>query len=209
MDNTPLDCYFPNRLGRIILLAFEEVMGRNGLNATLNLASLSSLIDNYPPDDDEKKLSLETFSRLQLAMEHGFGPRGGRGLALRAGRVFFSNGLRTYGTELGLNDTDFRLQPPELKLMAVLRTMSDFFNQHTDQKVSLKESERKIIWEIEQCPWCGGRQAFEPVCQFSVGMLQEALYWVSGGKFYNVVEETCIAQGDSACLVVIDREPLT
>lgn len=208
MDTT-LDCYFPNRLGRIMILAFEEVMGKNGLNATLNLASLSSLIDNYPPDDDEKILPFETFSRIQIAMEQGFGPRGGRGLVLRAGRAFFSNGLRTYGPELGLNDTDFRLQPSDLKLMAVLRTMSDFFNQHTDQKVALEESERKILWGIEHCPWCLGRQVFEPVCQFSVGMLQEALYWVSGGKFYNVMEETCLAQGDSACLIVIDREPLT
>jgi hypothetical protein len=40
-------------------------------------------------------------------------------------------------------------------------------------------------------------------------MLQEALYWVSGGKFYNVTEETCIAQDDPACLVVIERIPLT
>ena len=209
MMNTTLDRYLPNRLGRIMILAFEEVMGKNGLNATLNLASLSSLIGNYPPDDDEKILPFEIFSRVQMAMERGFGPRGGRGLALRAGRVFFSNGLRTYGPELGLNDTDFRLQPSDLKLMAVLHAMSDFFNQHTDQKVSLKESARKILWEIESCPWCLGRQVFEPVCQFSVGMLQEALYWVSGGNFYNVVEETCIAQGDSACLIVIDREPLT
>jgi predicted hydrocarbon binding protein len=192
-----------------MMLAFEEVMGKNGLNATLNLASLSSLIDNYPPEDDEKKLPFEIFSQIQLAMEQGFGPRGGRGLALRAGRVFFSNGLRTYGPELGLNDIDFRLQPPELKLIAVLRTMSDFFNQHTDQKVSLIESKPKIILEIEHCPWCWGRQTFEPICQFSVGMLQEALFWVSGGKFYNVVEETCIAQGDSVCLIVVDREPLT
>jgi len=207
MDTT-LDCYFPNRLGRIMVLAFEEVMGKNGLNATLNLASLSSLIDNYPPDDDEKKLPFETFSRLQIAMEQGFGPHGGRGIVLRAGRVFFSHGLRTYGPELGLNDTNFRLQPPELKLMAVLRAMSEFFNQHTDQKVSLKESEHKILWAVERCPWCWGRKVPEPVCQFSVGMLQEALYWVSGGKFYNVVEETCIAQGESACLAVIDKEPL-
>ena len=39
-------------------------------------------------------------------------------------------------------------------------------------------------------------------------MLQEALYWVSGGKYYNVVEETCIAQGELACLIVVDRTPL-
>ena len=206
---TAENCYFPNRLGRIMLLAFEEVMGRNGINATLNLASLSSLIDHYPPDDDTRILSFETFSQLQTSLEQGFGPRGGRGIALRAGRVFFSQGLRTYGPELGLNDTDFRLQPPDLKLMAVLRTMTDFFSQHTDAKVSLKESEHKFLWEIERCPWCWGRQTFEPTCQFTVGMLQEALYWVSSGKFYNVVEETCIAQGDPTCLVAIDRVPLT
>ena len=207
--NTTLNCYFPNRLGRIVMLAFEEVMGKNGLNAMLNLASLSSLIGNYPPDDDEKKIPFETFSKLQISLEQGYGPRGGRGLTLRAGRVFFSHGLRTYGLELGLNDTDFRLQPPELKLIAVLHAMADFFNQYTDQKITLKELEQKILWEVQRCPWCWGRQAFEPVCQFTVGMLQEALYWVSGGKFYNVVEETCIAQGDSTCLVRIDRHPLT
>jgi predicted hydrocarbon binding protein len=93
--------------------------------------------------------------------------------------------------------------------MAVLHTLTDFFNQQTDQKVFLKETEHKILWQIEQCPWCWGRHEIEPVCQFTVGMLQETLYWVSGGKSYNVVEETCIAQGDPACLIVIDRIPLT
>lgn len=201
-------CYFPNRLGRIVLLAFEEIMGKNGLNSILNLSGLSSLIDNYPPDDDKRAVPLEIFAQLQSSLERGYGPHGGRGLALRAGRVFFSNGLRTYGPELGLNDITFRLQPADLKLMSVLNTMADFFNQHTDQTVSLKELENKIMWRVEQCPWCWGRHEIEPACQFAVGMLQEALYWVSGGKFYNVVEETCIAQGNSACLIVIDRIPL-
>jgi predicted hydrocarbon binding protein len=207
--NTPLDYYFPNKLGRLVLLAFEEIMGENGLNAALNLSTLSSLIDNYPPNDDERAVPFETFSKLQSSVEQGYGPHGGRGLALRAGRVFFSSGLRTYGLGLGLNDTTFRLQPPDLKLMAVLHALTDFFNQQTDQKVLLEEAERKIVWQVEICPWCWGRHEFEPVCQFTVGMLQEALYWVSGGKSYNVVEETCIAQGDSACLIVIDCIPLT
>jgi predicted hydrocarbon binding protein len=204
-----IDCYFPNRLGRIVFLAFEEIMGKNGLNAVLNLASLSSLIDNYPPDNDERIFSFETIGQIQSSLEQAFGPHGGHGLALRAGRVFFSNGLRTYGPELGWNDTTFRLLPPDLKLITVLNTMADFFNQYTDQKISLIESGHKILWKIENCPWCWGRHSFEPVCQFAVGMLQETLYWVSGGKFYNVVEETCIAQGDSACLIVIDLQPLT
>lgn len=204
-----LACYFPNRLGRNVLLAFEEIMGKNGLNATLNLASLSSLIDNYPPDDDKRDFPFENFSQLQNSLEQGYGPRGGRGLALRAGRAFFSNGLRSYGPDLGLNDTTFRLQPPDLKLIAVLQVMANYFNQYTDQIVTLEELESKILWKVEHCPWCWGRRGFEPVCQFAVGMLQEALYWVSSGKFYNVVEETCIAQGDPVCLIAIDRMPLT
>ena len=207
--DTPTDCYFPNRLGRIVLLAFEEVMGKNGLNAALNLASLSYLIDNYPTDDGNQVISFEVFSQIQNSLEKVFGPHGGRGLALRAGRVFFSNGLRSYGHELGMNDVTFRLQPPDLKMMDLLHVMTDFFNNQTDQKVSLEESGQKIFWKVERCPWCWGRHGYEPACQFLVGMLQEALYWVSGGKFYNVVEETCIAQGNPACLIVIDRDPLT
>lgn len=184
-------------------------MGRNGLNSILNLSLLSSLIDNYPPDDDNKSVPFKTFSQLQTSLEQGFGPHGGRGLALRAGRVFFSQGLRTYGPELGLNDTTFRLQPPDLKLKSVLQILADFFNQRTDQKIYLSESEHNILWKVERCPWCWGRSVFEPVCQFTVGMLQEALYWVSSGKFYNVVEESCIAQGESVCLIAIGRVPLT
>jgi predicted hydrocarbon binding protein len=208
MDTT-FEYYFPNRLGRIVLLAFEEVMGKNGLNSILHLASLSSLIGNYPPEDDARTVPFKTFSLLQNSLEQGYGPHGGRGLALRAGRVFFSHGLRTYGSKLGLNDSTFRLQPPELKLISVLHKLAAFFNQHTDQKVTLTESKSTILWREARCPWCWERQVYEPVCQFTVGMLQEALYWVSGGKFYNVVEETCIAQGESACLIVIDRESLT
>jgi predicted hydrocarbon binding protein len=200
--------YFPNRLGRLMLLAFEEIIGRSGLNAMLNLSSLSHLIVNCPPDDEKKAVSFETISQLQHALEQEYGPHGGHGLAVRAGRVFFSSGLRTYGPKLGLNETDFRLQPPGLKLLDVLDAITEFFNQNTDQQVILEQSEQSFLWRIERCPWCWEREEYEPVCHFVVGMLQEALYWVSGGKYYNVVEETCIAQGEPACLIVIDRAPL-
>jgi len=39
--------------------------------------------------------------------------------------------------------------------------------------------------------------------------LQEALYWLSGGKVFNVEETACIAKGDPACTIVIDRIPLS
>ncbi|MFL7867718.1 MAG: 4-vinyl reductase [Anaerolineales bacterium] len=200
--------YFPNKLGRMLLLAFEEVIGKSGINAVLNLSLLPHLIDNYPPADDQKTISFETIGRFQFVLEQAYGPHGGRGLALRTGRVFFSSCMRAFSPDLGFSDPTFRLQPPDLKVVAALKSLKDFFNRYTNQQISLEETEQKFLWRIESCPWCWGRQESEPICHFAVGILQEALYWVSGGKFYDVSEETCVAQGDKFCLIAIDRLPL-
>ena len=40
-----------------------------------------------------------------------YGPRGGRGLALRAGRACFKYGLKEFGPVLGIADLTFRLLP--------------------------------------------------------------------------------------------------
>lgn len=205
MNNSSAAYYFPNKLGRMLLLAFEEVMGKTGINAALTRSSPSFLIDNYHQGYGEQVFSFKMIGQLQSVLEQVYGPHGGRGIALRAGRVFFSLSLRKYGPRLGLNTTSFRLEPPSLKLMDVLKYLTDFFNGETNQRVTLEETERTILWRIDRCPWCWGRHTFEPTCHFHVGLLQEALYWVSGGKFYNVEEETCIGQGDTSCLIVVSK----
>ncbi len=40
--------YYPNLMARIYLQALEEVMGKSGMNALLNLAKLPELMGNYP-----------------------------------------------------------------------------------------------------------------------------------------------------------------
>ena len=44
-------------------------MGRNGVNAILNLGSLSSLIDNYPPDNTERDFSFATVKNINEMLE--------------------------------------------------------------------------------------------------------------------------------------------
>ena len=77
--------YYPNKFGLITIKSLEEVMGKNGLNAILNLAGLNHYIDNYPADNLDKGFDFSELSSLGLALEDMYGPRGGRGLALRAG----------------------------------------------------------------------------------------------------------------------------
>ena len=79
---------YPNLMGRIYIQALEEVMGKNGLNALLNLAGLSHLIDNYPPGNLNREFDFADFTGLSQGIIEMYGPRGGRGLALRSGRAW-------------------------------------------------------------------------------------------------------------------------
>jgi len=101
--------YYPNKIARIYIAAMEEVMGKNGLNAILNLAGLHQYIDNYPPDNLERQFDFADFTSLNIALEDMYGPRGGRGLALRAGRACFSQGLKNFGALAGVGDLAFKV----------------------------------------------------------------------------------------------------
>ncbi|MFN8432835.1 MAG: 4-vinyl reductase [Anaerolineales bacterium] len=198
--------HYPQKMGRIVLLGMEEVIGKGGLDAVLNLAALNSL---QPSATNERTFSFETVSALHQSLEQSYGPRGGRGLALRAGRACFKYGIKEYGSMLGLTEMAFRLLPLPTKLRTGARSFADLFNKHTDQQVRVEETETQILWHIERCPLCWERQTEEPVCHLAVGLLQEALYWLSGGKVFSVEETACHARGDEHCIITIQKTPLT
>ncbi len=204
----PTAYYYPNKMGRIILLAMEEVMGRNGTIATLNVANLPQFIQQYPPNNLQRQVTFDEVGKIQAALEILYGPLGGRGLALRSGRASFKYGLREFGPILGCTDQVFRLMPINNKLKAGAEIFARAFNEFSDQRVKLHEDGETIYWEIERCPVCWGRHSDTPVCHLAVGILQEALYWVSSGKFFNVEETTCIAKGDPTCTIAIGKKPL-
>jgi predicted hydrocarbon binding protein len=201
--------FYPPKMGRIMLLGMEEIMGRAGVDAVLHLSSLENLIQDSLQLTVERPFSFETVSLLQRTLEQVYGPHGGRGVALRIGRACFKYGLKEYGSMLGLTEMAFRLLSLPLKLHIGAKTFADLFNKHTDQRVSVEEENNKILWHIERCPLCWERKAEEPTCHLAVGLLQESLYWLSGGKIFNVEETTCIAKGDAVCTLVIDTTPLS
>lgn len=201
--------FYPQKMGRIILTGMEEVMGAHGMDAVLRRASLEQYIQNYPPARSERNFPFETVSLLQSTLEQVYGPRGGRGLALRAGRACFKYGLKEYGSLLGLTEMAFRLLSLPTKLNAGAKSFAGLFNKHTDQKVRVEEKDNNILWHIERCPLCWGRTTEEPVCHLAVGLLQESLYWLSGGKVFDVAETACIAKGSPSCTIEIDTIPFS
>jgi len=201
--------YYSDRMGRIILQAMEEILGRNGVKAILNLASLTDLIEQTSLQKTNQKLSFEAIASLHGALEDFYGPHGGRGVALRVGRACFLHGLREFGPAQGFTDLAFRLLPVQTRFNSGARALAEIFNLYSDQRVRLEDKGRVLLWQIERCPLCWGRKTDAPACQMAVGLLQESLYWMSGGKFYRVEETGCIACGDSACTILIDKTPMS
>lgn len=209
MEPIPLSgFYYPNKIARIALLAIEEVMGKNGVNAIFNLASAPELIDNYPLDNLERQFDFAKFSAIFGALEEMYGPRGGRGLALRAGRATFDNGLRNFGALAGVGDLAFKVLPLQAKLRIGLPAMARIFSQTSDQHSTVQEFDDHFIYTIHRCPVCWGRHTDKPDCFIAAGLIQSGLKWVSGGLEFRVNESKCIAVGDPTCDFVIYKEPI-
>ncbi len=200
--------YFPNKMGLVVLLALEEVMGRNALHTVLQLARLPHLREHYPPNDFALAFPFTDLSRLLVALEELYGPRGGRGLALRAGRVCFKYGVQDFGGVLGFTDVAFRLLPLSLKVRLALEVLAQICNRYSDQRVLLGENDTAYLCIIERCGLCWERQTTQPVCTLAIGLLEESLYWVSGGKRFDIEELTCMATGAPNCTFQIHKRPL-
>lgn len=202
--------YYPNKFGLITIKSLEEVMGKNGLNAILNLAGLQHYVDSYPPDNLEKGFDFAELSAIGLALEEMYGPRGGRGLALRAGRATFSDALKNFGALAGVADLAFVVLPLHAKLRIGVPAMAKIFSQLSDQLSTTEEKDNEFIYTIHKCPVCWGRHnADKPVCYVATGLLQEGLKWVSGGNEFRVNESKCVAVGDDVCEFVIQKEPIS
>ena len=185
-------------------------MGKNGLNAILNLAGLNHYIENYPPDTLDKGFDFAELSAIGSSLEEMYGPRGGRGLALRAGRATFSDALRNFGALAGAADLAFVVLPLQSKLRIGLPAFAKIFSQLSDQQTTVEEKDTEWIWTIHKCPCCWGRTgADKPVCFVATGLLQESLKWVSGGNEFRVNESKCIAIGDSVCEFIVQKEPIS
>jgi predicted hydrocarbon binding protein len=200
--------YYPNNFARLALIALEEVMGKNGLNAILNLANLPNLIGNYPPPNLDRAFDFADFSMIQAALEEMYGHRGGRGLAQRAGRLVFDEGLRDFGALAGVGDLAFKVLPLASKLRIGLPAEAKIFSQTSDQQSTVQEEEDHFVYSIHHCPCCWGRQTDRPACYMATGLLQASLKWVSGGNEFKVVQTTAHSVGDATCDFVINKTPI-
>jgi hypothetical protein len=112
------------KIGRGVLEGVQEIIGKAGVNAIFNLAHLSHLLPTNGIKKFDYNFSFADLSAIQQALEELYGPRGGRGVALRSGRVFFKYFLRALGDHMSMTTLDFRLLPTHQRVKAGLTSMA-------------------------------------------------------------------------------------
>jgi len=201
--------YFPNKIARLALITIEEVIGTNGLKTILNVAHLPEFIEALPPDNLERAYDFADFSAIFGSLEEVYGVRGGRVLALRAGRSTFESGLRNFGALAGVGDQAFKILPRAVKIRLALPALAKVFSSTSDQLTTVQDMGDHYCYTIHKCPVCWGRQTDKPACNVANGLVQEALKWFSGGNEFRVTQSTARSCGDENCSFLVNKEPLS
>jgi predicted hydrocarbon binding protein len=197
---------YPNKMARIHVLSIEETIGHSAMMAVFDAVGIPHTF--YPPANDfAKGFDFAYYGAIGIALEKMYGTRGERGLMLHAGRAAFDDGLAQYGAITGTSGLALKAIPTMAKLRVGLKAIADVFNKFSDQITTVAEEDDKFIYSIKHCPACWGRTSQRPVCFTTVGLLQEAIKWVSGGQLFNIVEVACSAMESDACVYHISKEP--
>jgi predicted hydrocarbon binding protein len=199
---------YPNRFTRALLLAMQEVMGEHGLESTLELANLSRLRRIVTDTSLARDVDFAELSALNLALDEMYGQRGGRGMALRAGRAWLVKGMRRFGALSGIEDPAFRTLPVERRLQIALRGLAAVFTHFSDQDCRVEETDALFRFVVLESPMCWGQQTDRPICHPLVGLLQETARFAGNGRDFSVREIQCRAAGADRCIFVIHKQQL-
>jgi len=200
--------YFANKIGRILFLAMEDVAGRESMRAILTSARLQGRLANYPPNDFAPEFAFDELGCIQQAMEELYGPSNSRRLGRRIGRACFRIGVEDLRPVLGIADGLFRILPLRMRIRVGFEVLAQMFDRFSDQTARVEETDEHFRWISAHCGVCWGRHTDTPCCDLTVGLLEEALYWLSGGASFFIEESTCIAAGDATCTILIGKTPL-
>lgn len=201
------DHFYPNNLARITLLALEDVMGTNGMNALLRLANKNEYIGKLPPDNPDLEFDFADFSMIHGALHNLYGPHGSRVLGLRAGEATFNETLRIIGEAVDVNDHEFAVLPVAEKVRVGISLVGITFTQSTGNFPVIREENKNFIYSITNCPVCWGRKTNEPSCHFFAGLIMGAMKWVTRGINFDVIQRSARSCGDISCDFLIPKNP--
>jgi len=169
-----------------------------GLQETIGPADAAKLLDLLNSGTDLN-------GDVRRKMDEMYGKAGASGVAICSGRAAFKYLLEKDGKAIGFDDPDFRFLPIRIKMRKGLELLARWFELNYGVKTSLNSEEKEFRIEVKDSV---GSSSNTNLCDFTSGLLQGFLAWISGGKFYVVRETECRASGAEKCSFSVGKNPL-
>jgi predicted hydrocarbon binding protein len=204
----PDDRMMPNDALRILFMAIEDVMGKDGMKAALHGAKLERYIDNYPPKNLNLEVKFSEYGAVEQAVEDFYGARGARAMLLRVGRTTFNYGIKEQSGVLGLAGQALKAMPlpTSAKMKLLLDQMISAVNKTVNQPAVLEEQADSFHWVVSHCMCLYRPKHTSPSCFVTLGGLMEATKWLTDKQF-PVQEVSCMNLGAEACRFKISKTP--
>ncbi len=192
------DAVIVNALVRQALVAAQDVMGENGLDAVLRASGLERFVGNFPPDDLNPSIQASQYARFNAAIEEFYG-RGGRGMLRRIGKASFEYAVREQAALLGVAGAALKLLPERQRVKFILNQMVSALKKTNPQvEAWVDDNGGRVAFIESTCAICHSRVSETPICHLYVGSIGEAVRWASGRE-HQITETHCLAKGDPYC----------
>ncbi len=192
------DAVIVNALVRQALVAAQDVMGENGLDAVLRASGLERFVGNFPPDDLNPSIQASQYARFNAAIEEFYG-RGGRGMLRRIGKASFEYAVREQAALLGVAGAALKLLPERQRVKFILNQMVSALKKTNPQvEAWVDDNGGRVAFSESTCAICHSRVSETPICHLYVGSIGEAVRWASGRE-HQITETHCLAKGDPYC----------
>ncbi len=192
-------------LMRVVQEGAQDIIGQAGLSAVVGD---SVWFSTDPLDPEKQTMSVDQLAARMDALDAAYGKNGGLGLVLRAGRASFSYFLREFGAETRLNEVEFRLLPTRVRLRTGMERVARVVSDSCSLRVGVTEGDGQWVCRVSGLDVNAAQRTGCVICHFLAGMLQEYLYWASGGKTYMINRFECAQGNQAACAILINQQPL-
>jgi hypothetical protein len=196
MTTLTLDRAIPNRRFHCLLLAIQDVMGRNGLNATLKLAGLPHYLSHNPPVNSACEGHASEYAAIIQAIESQLGSSA-RGQLNRIGHASFKHVVACDRLVWNTIFLTSHLLPTRQRLQRALGQLARYLSE-PDDRVSVSSDQHRLLLVDEASDGTYGRQRNTEICWLTLGQIQECMHWATGHN-YDVVEVACKAKGHPGC----------
>jgi hypothetical protein len=203
------DLKYTNAALYVLILACEEVMGKNGFASVLNQGKMAYMVGKYPPNNLEYGVPFSLYASVQQAIENFYGPRGSRAILMRVGRALFRYSLHEQSALLGFASLALKALPMNARLKLIFGKIVDAGTNVLNMPGEMTETDDAFVIGRTACP-CQFREresGLGPCDHVTIGTFQEAARWATG-KNFRIYQSKCLNIGDDLDEFIVEKSPM-